>query len=214
MSREHPLSPADRVPPSLHEAGLSGLGWHQLVCALCDLHGPDRHLVKETNLFFVYADVTSVLEGAEYLRSGDVYVVFADNVDVTHTALPLLAAAVTPGVPAVLASPFDVDSAGSYDVIVCEGTGPVQRMLGLVDKPDRPEECQLLAEHGAGSLRLLQGRMRITQDLLRALNAAEERSASEPKLSLALTAYSRAHPVDVFTTTQPMTDLGLDTGDL
>lgn len=61
MSREHPLSPADRVPPSLHEAGLSGLGWHQLVCALCDLHGPDRHLVKETNLFFAADTVLGLL---------------------------------------------------------------------------------------------------------------------------------------------------------
>ncbi|WP_328505584.1 hypothetical protein [Streptomyces sp. NBC_00391] len=160
-----------------------------------------------------YADVTSVLEGAEHLRSGDVYVVFADNVDVTHTALPLLAAAVTPGVPAVLASPFDVDSAGSYGVIVCEGTGPAQRMLGLAEKPGRPEACRLLAEHGAGSLRLLQGRMRITRDLLSGLRSAEAGSVAEPKLSLALAAYSRAHPVDVVTTTQPMTDLGLDIGD-
>ncbi|MEU1303936.1 sugar phosphate nucleotidyltransferase [Streptomyces shenzhenensis] len=161
-----------------------------------------------------YADVTSVLEGAEHLRAEDVYMVFADNVDVTHTALSLLAAAATPGVPAVLASPFDVDAAGTYGVIVCDGTGPVQRMLGLVEKPGRPEACRLLAEHGADSLRLLQGRMRITQNLLNDLSAAEAGSASEPKLSLALAAYARAHPVDVVTTTQPMTDLGLDSGGL
>lgn len=91
------------------------------------------------------------------------------------TELPLLTAAVTPEVPAVLASPFDVNTASSYGVIICEGAGPVQRMRGLVEKPGRTEACQLLAERGA---------------------------------------CSRAHPVDVVTTTQPMTDLGLDTDDL
>jgi UTP-glucose-1-phosphate uridylyltransferase len=159
-----------------------------------------------------YADITSVLEGAEHLRAGDVYVVFADNVDVTHTALPLLAAAVTPGVPAVLASPFNVDAAETHGVIVCGGTGPVQRMLGLVEKPSRSEACQLMAEHGTGFLRLLQGRMRITQSLLGDLSAAAAGTAAEPKLSLALAAYARTNPVHVVTTTQPMADLGLDGG--
>ncbi|MGW0708202.1 SUMF1/EgtB/PvdO family nonheme iron enzyme [Streptomyces sp. NPDC002643] len=60
LSRSHPLSP-DRVPPSLAEAGLSGLGWHQLVCALSDLHGHPRHLVKETNLFFAADTVLGLL---------------------------------------------------------------------------------------------------------------------------------------------------------
>ncbi|MCQ9178972.1 hypothetical protein KMT30_07980 [Streptomyces sp. IBSBF 2953] len=106
-----------QFPPSLHEAGL---GWHQLVCALCDLHGPDRHLVKETNLFFAADTVPGLL----------------------------------PRSPAIVLGP----------------------------RRDRV--------------------------------VVRARSASEPKLSLALTAYSRAHPVDVVTTTQPMTDLGLDTGDL
>ncbi|MGY1502823.1 hypothetical protein ACW4TU_40670 [Streptomyces sp. QTS52] len=69
------------------------------------------------------------------------------------TALPLLAAAVTPDVPAVLASPFDVNTASSYGVIICVGAGPVQRMRGLVEKPGRTEACQLLAEHSACSLR-------------------------------------------------------------
>ncbi|BFO19655.1 hypothetical protein SHKM778_60430 [Streptomyces sp. KM77-8] len=64
-----------------------------------------------------------------------------------RSALPLLAAAVTLDVLAVLASPFDVNTASSYGVIICEGAGPVQRMLGLVEKPGRPEACRLLAEH-------------------------------------------------------------------
>ncbi|MGW0708200.1 hypothetical protein ACWD4G_19970 [Streptomyces sp. NPDC002643] len=156
-----------------------------------------------------YADVTSVLEGAEHLLSGDVYVVFADNVDPTHAALPLLAAAVTPGVPAVLATPFDVDSAGHHGVIVCAGTGPVRTMVGLVEKPSPSRARQLVTEHGADGLRLLQGRMRITQGLLRDLATAARSSAAEPKLSLTLAAYARTAPIHVVTTTRPMADLGL-----
>ena len=71
----------------------------------------------------------------------------------------------------VLASPFDVNTASSYGVIICEGAGPVQRMRGLVERPGRTEACQPLAEHGACSLRFLQGRMRITPDLLSCLRS-------------------------------------------
>ncbi|AVH55635.1 MULTISPECIES: sugar phosphate nucleotidyltransferase [Streptomyces] len=161
-----------------------------------------------------YADVTSVLEGAEHVRSGDVYVVFADNVDATHTALPLLASATTPGVPAVLGTPFDVEAASCYGVIVCAGTGPVQTMVGLIEKPSPPEAARLMEQHGSGALRLLQGRMRITPDLLGYLDTAARCSAAEPKLSLAVAAYARAHRVHVVTTTQPMIDLGLAGGEL
>ncbi|MBT2405548.1 MULTISPECIES: hypothetical protein [unclassified Streptomyces] len=61
LGREHPLSPGNRVPPSLQGTGLSGLGWHHLLCALSDLHGQPRHLVKETNLFFATDTVLGML---------------------------------------------------------------------------------------------------------------------------------------------------------
>ncbi|AVH55633.1 hypothetical protein C4B68_07395 [Streptomyces dengpaensis] len=61
LSRAHPLSPSDRVPPALQGTGLTGLGRHQLVCALSDLHGERRHLVKETNLFFAADTVLGLL---------------------------------------------------------------------------------------------------------------------------------------------------------
>ncbi|MYX77584.1 SUMF1/EgtB/PvdO family nonheme iron enzyme [Streptomyces sp. SID3915] len=61
LGREHPLSPGNRVPPSLQGTGLSGLGWHHLLCALSDLHGRPRHLVKETNLFFATDTVLGML---------------------------------------------------------------------------------------------------------------------------------------------------------
>ncbi|MGC5260721.1 hypothetical protein ACPXCO_06760 [Streptomyces cyaneofuscatus] len=49
------------MPPSLQGTGLSGLGWHHLLCALSDLHGQPRHLVKETNLFFATDTVLGML---------------------------------------------------------------------------------------------------------------------------------------------------------
>ncbi|MEV3853090.1 SUMF1/EgtB/PvdO family nonheme iron enzyme [Streptomyces sp. NPDC050095] len=61
LGREHPLSPGNRIPPSLQGTGLSGLGWHHLLCALSDLHGQPRHLVKETNLFFATDTVLGML---------------------------------------------------------------------------------------------------------------------------------------------------------
>ncbi|MET9142950.1 SUMF1/EgtB/PvdO family nonheme iron enzyme [Streptomyces sp. NPDC004042] len=61
LGREHPLSPGNRVPPSLQGTGLSGLGWHHLLGALSDLHGQPQHLVKETNLFFATDTVLGML---------------------------------------------------------------------------------------------------------------------------------------------------------
>ncbi|MFI6688007.1 SUMF1/EgtB/PvdO family nonheme iron enzyme [Streptomyces sp. NPDC050485] len=64
LGREHPLSPSDRIPPSLAGCGLGGLGLHHLLCALSDLHAADglpRHLVKETNLFFATDTVLGLL---------------------------------------------------------------------------------------------------------------------------------------------------------
>ncbi|MBT2405546.1 MULTISPECIES: NTP transferase domain-containing protein [unclassified Streptomyces] len=155
-----------------------------------------------------YADITSVLNGAEHLRTGDFYVVFADNVDPTHDALSTLAKATPLDTPAVLAAPFNVESASDHGVIVCTGEGPVQRMVGLIEKPDREQAALLEAECGIANLRLLQGRMRVTPGLLRHLGAAAH-GAAEPKFSLVLASYARSHRVDVVTSTKPLTDLGI-----
>ncbi|MBT2394714.1 NTP transferase domain-containing protein [Streptomyces sp. ISL-100] len=156
-----------------------------------------------------YADVTSVLNGSEHMRTGEFYVVFADNVDPTHTALSALVTATPSAIPAVLAAPFDASAASSHGVIVCTGEGPVQRMVGLVEKPDRDETIRLEAECGIANLRLLQGRMRVTPRLLRYLAVVAQSTSSEPKLSLALASYARSHRVDVVTNTKPLTDLGV-----
>ncbi|SDK54829.1 hypothetical protein SAMN05421806_108289 [Streptomyces indicus] len=150
-----------------------------------------------------------MLNGSEHLRTGEFYVVFADNVDPTHTALSTLVAATPSAIPAVLATPFDAGAASSHGVIVCTDEGPVQRMAGLVEKPDRDETIRLEAECGIANLRLLQGRMRVTPRLLRYLAAVAQTTISEPKFSLALASYARSHRVDVVTNTQPLTDLGV-----
>ncbi|WP_159046541.1 sugar phosphate nucleotidyltransferase [Streptomyces sp. XY413] len=155
-----------------------------------------------------YADVTSAFNGAEHLRTGDICLAFADNVDPSHTALSQLVAAASPGTAAVLAGPFDLDAAVSHGVIICAGAGPLRTMASLVEKPSRAHAAQLAADHGPDNLRLLQGRVRLTPRLLRHLSQAARRTAAEPKLSLALAAYARHHPVEVVTNTRPVIDLG------
>ncbi|EHM30780.1 hypothetical protein SPW_0775 [Streptomyces sp. W007] len=85
----------------------------------------------------------------------------------------------------------------------------MQRMVGLVEKPDRNETIRLEAECGIANLRLLQGRMRVTPRLLRYLAVVAQSTSSEPKFSLALASYARSHRVDVVTNTKPLTDLGV-----
>ncbi|MEU0628491.1 hypothetical protein [Streptomyces sp. NPDC005989] len=51
----------------------------------------------------------------------------------------------------------------------------------------------LAAHHGTGRLRLIQGRVRLIPELLQHLLAIARRTASEPKLSVALAAYARNH---------------------
>lgn len=83
------------------------------------------------------------------------------------------------------------------------------RMAGLIEKPDHEQSALLVAECGITNLRLLQGRMRVTLRLLRYLAVAAGKLGIEPKLSLALASYSESHCVDVVTSTQTFTDLGL-----
>lgn len=68
LSRKHPLSPRDRIPLDLTgEAWLGDLELHHLTCALSDLYGRPRHLVKETNLFFAADTVLSLLPSSPAL---------------------------------------------------------------------------------------------------------------------------------------------------
>ncbi|MEV5129101.1 hypothetical protein ACN6K8_000265 [[Kitasatospora] papulosa] len=156
-----------------------------------------------------YADITSALNGAEHLNTGDICLAFADNVDPSHTALSKLMATASSCAPAVLAEPFSVQGAGSHGVIICAGTGPDRTMSALIEKPDPVRAAQLATEHGPENLRLLQGRARLTSELLRYLTASVRQATSEPKLSLALADYARHDAVCVVTNTKTMIDLGI-----
>ncbi|MEU6467479.1 sugar phosphate nucleotidyltransferase [Streptomyces sp. NPDC046976] len=155
-----------------------------------------------------YADITSALNGSQYLRSGHVGLVFCDNVDPEHTAVSELVGAATPGTPAVLAGAFDVRSAPSHGVIICTGTGPVRTMAGLVEKPDPAHAVELAAAYGPDNLGLLLGRVSLTPGILRYMAATARRARTEPRLSIALAAYAQHHRVDVITTSTRMVDLG------
>ncbi|MFE9129237.1 hypothetical protein ACFYOF_28110 [Streptomyces sp. NPDC007148] len=156
-----------------------------------------------------YADITSALNGSQHLRSGKVCLLFSENVDPSHSALSDLIAAASPRTPAVLASPFGVQSASSHGVFIRAGTGPVRTMAGLAEKPDPVHARQLEAEHGPDNLGLLLGRVCLTPGLLHYLSASSCRTATEPRLSLALAAYARRHRVDVVTKSgSRMVDLG------
>ncbi|GAA2842243.1 NTP transferase domain-containing protein [Kitasatospora aburaviensis] len=176
--------------------------------------GP-RPAVEELAVDFIpqrgrYADITSALNGSAHLRTGTVSLLFADNVDPSHTALARLLDATDPDHPAFLAAPFSISGAQSHGVVICSGSGTVRTMAGLVEKPGAQQAARLADEHGADNLRLLQGRGRITPDLLHHL-AATSRHASthiEPKLALALAAYARRRPVQIVTSSAAMVDLG------
>ncbi|MFD7896941.1 hypothetical protein [Streptomyces sp. NPDC059743] len=175
--------------------------------------GGPRPPIEDLRVVFIpqygrYADITSALNGAQHLRSEHISLAFADNIDPSHNALSTLATAATPGTPAVLASPFDVQAATSHGVIICAGTGPVRTMTELIEKPNPALAAQLAAHHGPDKLRLLQGRLHLTPELLRHLATTLHRTSTEPKLSLALAAYARRNRVDVVTSTSPMIDLG------
>ena len=152
-----------------------------------------------------YADITSVLNAAAYLPAGPLYVVYADNLYPQANTLALLAA--VPGdTAAVLARPFHPGHAGQRGVIITNSTG---LMAGLVEKPGPAQVATLLAAHGPGRLRLLEGRFRLTPHLLGELRAdADHVHLGEPRLSLALAAYARNCQVAVVTTTSPVVDLG------
>ncbi|WP_369185815.1 hypothetical protein [Streptomyces sp. Y1] len=156
-----------------------------------------------------YADITSVLNGADHLRVEHLAFAFADNVDPTHTALADLLAVTDPDLPAVLTAPFDVAGAGCHGVVVCSGSGAVRTMSTLIEKPGPEAAARLANAYGSDNLRLLQERGRVTPMLLRHFAAASRMAPghAEPKLALAIADYAR-HQVVQVVTGAPLVDLG------
>lgn len=158
-----------------------------------------------------YADVTSVLNGADHLHGrapcrGSVYVAFADNL--YPGTNPLLALVAAPDGDVVLARPYDPAEAGHRGVLVTAADGGRQVITDLIEKPDPATARDLLRRHGPDHLRLLEGRMRLTGDFIDHLARLRLPAGTEPKLALAVGLYARTHPVTVVTTPSPVIDLG------
>lgn len=161
-----------------------------------------------------YADLTSVLNGADHLahqpRTGgdELYLVFGDNLYPSSNALAALRRA--PAGVAVLARDYGADLAEQRGVIITTpDTGGTPRMVDLVEKPDSATARTLQARHGSANLKLLEGRARLDPAFVAfAREHARRRGGAEPKLSLALRGYARTHPVWVVPTSGDVVDLG------
>ncbi len=155
-----------------------------------------------------YADLTSVLNGAEYLASsGDLYVAFADNLYRGDNPLLALRAA-PPGQLAILARAYQPELAPSRGVIAAIPRDGLLLMGDLAEKPAAAAARALEQRYGTGSLLLLEGRARLTPEFIRFARSYQAPARTEPKLALAIAAYARTHPVVIATTTSQVIDLG------
>jgi hypothetical protein len=157
-----------------------------LTLSLIPQHGP-------------YADLTSVLNGADYLAVQDaVYVAFADNLYRGPSPLPVLRDT-APGHVAVLASRYDADLAASRGILVtrpCPSQLRARTVSALIEKPGPAQARELEERHGPGNLLMLEGRARLTVSFIEFASARQRSSHppdSEPKLALAIGAYAREH---------------------
>ena len=155
-----------------------------------------------------YADLTSVLNGADHFpATGDLYVVFADNLYFGPN--PLLALHDLPsGQVAVVARPYEPQMAASRGVITTVEQGGRRLVVGLTEKPSRRAACALEQCHGIANLLLLEGRARVTADFIRFARTFPSTPGAEPKLALVFAAYAATHPVLAVQTTCQVIDLG------
>jgi len=170
-----------------------------LTVSLIPQHGP-------------YGDLTSVLNGADYLaaRAG-LHVAFADNLYRGPSPLPLLYGT-HPDDVAVLASSYRPAQAASHGILITvpgEGTDP-PRVTALIEKPDPVQARKLEDQHGAANLLMLEGRARLTAGFIAFARARQHAApGTEPRLSLALGAYAREHPVVAIHASSEAIDLGV-----
>lgn len=155
-----------------------------------------------------YADLTSVLNGADHLGVvGDLYVAFADNL--YPDASPLTALRCAPaGQSAVLTRPYQRRLSATCGVIAMTRQNGELLVRELVEKPVLVAAMELEQRYGISQLRLLEGRARLTADFVRFARDYRAPHRMEPKLALALGAYARDHPVSIVTTTSQVIDLG------
>jgi UTP-glucose-1-phosphate uridylyltransferase len=156
----------------------------------------------------LYADITSVLNGADHLApAGEIYVAFADNLYPADN--PLLALRAAPhGQVTVLARAYQRELAANRGVIAAIHRDGHLLVSELAEKPD-PLAAQLLERrHGTANLFLLEGRARLTPAFISYTRTLHAPAGAEPKLALAIAAWARAHPVVVVPTASHVTDLG------
>jgi UTP-glucose-1-phosphate uridylyltransferase len=155
-----------------------------------------------------YADLTSVINGADHLGSRDeLHVAFADNL--YRGPSPLLALqGSSPGQVTVLASRYRPELAASHGVIAAIGTPGRRHMIGLTEKPDPAEARALERRYGTGNLLLLEGRARLTAAFVDFTRIRISTARTEPKLALTIEAYAASHPVRIVETSADVIDLG------
>jgi UTP-glucose-1-phosphate uridylyltransferase len=155
-----------------------------------------------------YADLTSVINGADYLFGpAELYVAFADNLYGRPGPLLALRGA-PPGQVAVLASPYRPELAGRCGVITATGKRGQRLMASLAERPSPAEARALERRHGRGNLLLLEGRARVTADFVRFARARMQIAGTEPKLALTLADYALVRQVHIVETSSSVTDLG------
>lgn len=155
-----------------------------------------------------YADLTSVLNGADHLASpGDLYVAFADNLYASGSPLTALRDSAL-GQVVVLARAYQPELAAHRGVITTTRHPGGRLMLDLTERPGPAAARALEHRYGTGNLLLLEGRARLTADFVRFARTTKPPRGAEPKLALALAANARTRPVQVVETTSDVTDLG------
>lgn len=178
----------------------------------------DLPLHEQLDLQFIpqrgrYADVTSVLNGADHLRGvDDLLVAFADNL-YPHDNPSLALAAVPAGHPAVLVRPYHPDEVGHRGVVVSSHLDGEFVVADLIEKPSPDRARELQDEHGTSNLWLLEGRARLNRRFVNELRGALMRPGAEPKLSLAIRQYANSELIRLVVTHSTVTDLGTPAAD-
>ena len=133
-----------------------------------------------------YADLTSVLDGADHLAArGDLYVAFADNLYPGASPLTELREA-PPGQPAVLGRAYQRELAASHGVLAVTSDHGELLVQELAEKPGPADVTRLEQRYGTSGLLLLEGRARLTAGFIRFARRYRAPAGTEPKLALAL----------------------------
>jgi UTP-glucose-1-phosphate uridylyltransferase len=159
-----------------------------------------------------YADVTSVLNGADHFAARhDLYVAFADNLYPGPSPLPLLRDT-DPAHVTVLASPYHPRLAAHRGILITSpGPGHPRTctVSALVEKPGPVQAAHLEQQHGRANLLMLEGRARLTPGFIEfARSGSAQTPGTEPKLAHAINAYAHDHAVMAVPTNSAIIDLG------